>query len=75
MTAPQHPYHIQQASELLETGKCQLPVDWSDLARRVAAHPHYSQALRANYAGDRRLLKLITENAAISLCKDFDREL
>jgi DNA-binding transcriptional MocR family regulator len=72
MTTPQHPYHIQQASELLETGKCKLPVDWSDLARRVAAHQHYSQALQASYKGNPRLLKLITENAAIALCKDFD---
>jgi hypothetical protein len=71
----QYPYHIQQASELLETGKCQLPVDWSNLAHRVAAHPHYPQALQNSYTGNHRLLKLITENAAIALCKDFDREL
>jgi hypothetical protein len=75
MTTPQHPCYIQQASDLLETGKCQLPVDWSDLARRVAAHQHYSKALQASYKGNPRLLKLITENAAIALCKDFDREL
>lgn len=72
MTAPQHPYHIQQASELLETGKCQLPVDWSDLARRVAAHPHHAAALEQSYRGNHRLLNLIIENAAIALCKDFD---
>ena len=74
MPSPQ-PYHLEQAQQLLETGKCQLPVDWSDLARRVAAHLHYSQALQASYKGNPRLLKLITENAAIALCKDFDREL
>lgn len=65
--------HVHQASKLLETGACDLPVDWSDLARRVAAHPHYPQALQSSYKGENRLLKLITENAAIALCKDFSK--
>lgn len=65
--------HVTQASKLLETGACDLPVDWADLARRVAAHPHYADALKSSYKGNHRLLKLITENAAIALCKDFSK--
>lgn len=65
-------YHINQACELLETGKCQLPVDWADLSRRVAAHPSFGHAMQKAYKGDNRLLKLLTENAAVALCKDFD---
>jgi hypothetical protein len=68
-----HPPHVTQASKLLETGACDLPLDWSDLARRVAAHPHYADALKSSYKGNHRLLKLITENAAIALCKDFSK--
>lgn len=75
MNAPQHPYHVQQAVDLLETGQCQLPVDWANLAHKVAAHPSYAKALQNAYKGNDRLLKLITENAAMALCKEQDNEL
>lgn len=76
MTNKQQPQpHIQQASQLLETGTCDLPVDWQNLAHRVAAHPYFSKALKSSYQGNHRLINLIIENAAIALCVEFGNEL
>lgn len=72
MTFPKQPYHVEQACKLLETGQCQLPVDWSDLAARVARHENFAHALRRAHEGEPQLLRMITETCAMALCKEQD---
>lgn len=68
----ERPQHSDQAVKLLETGNCDLPVGWAELADVVRRHPIYTYALKALYQrGDTRTLKLITEVCALSLCRDF----
>lgn len=74
MPMNQHPYHVTQAVDLIQSGKCQLPVDWSDVAARLARHPNIGRALQNSYNGDHRMLRLMTETTAMALCKDFDQE-
>lgn len=75
----QKPYAQQQAVDLLDTGTCQLPVDWSDIANRVASMDNFAYALqqfhqgRANQEPHRaRMLEMLVITAANQLCKEQD---
>lgn len=64
--------HADQAVKLLETGECDLPVDWNDLMDVVRRHPNFQYAMKAMYQKNSTLtLKLIVEVCALSLCEDF----
>lgn len=69
----QIPYHREQAAKLLETGSCDLPLNYDDVAHRVARNPMFAKALRNVMNNDRRLLKMMTITAANELCKEFDQ--
>ena len=73
MTFPNHPNHVHQAAALLETGKCDLPVDMHNVAQRVAAHPLFASALQKAHNGNPRTLNILTMNAALKLCEEQDR--
>lgn len=67
-----HSEHVNQAVKLLETGHCDLPVDWQNLADKVCRHPNFPYALKALYQqNSSQMLRLITDVSAIKLCKDF----
>lgn len=72
MTTTQQSYAKQQAAQLLETGSCDLPLNYDDVANRVARNPMFSRALRNVMNDDRRLLEMMTITAANELCKEFD---
>ncbi len=68
----ERPEFSNQAVKLLETGSCDLPVDWSDIADRVRRHPNFEQALKSMYQkGPSQILKLIIEVSALKLCEEF----
>lgn len=69
----QVPYFRQQAAKLLETGSCDLPLNYEDVANRVARNPMFSKALRNIMNDDCRLLEMVTITAANELCEEFDR--
>lgn len=69
----QIPYHREQAAKLLETGSCDLPLNYEDVANRVARNPMFSKALRNIMNDDCRLLEMATITAANELCEEFDR--
>lgn len=73
MTFPNHPNHVHQAANLLETGKCDLPVDMHNVAQRVASHPSFAGALHKAHNGNPRALNILTMNAALKLCEEQDR--
>jgi hypothetical protein len=62
--------YTQQAQDLIETGFCDLPITFEDLARRVAKSESFPLALRKTMAGNRRLLDIITLTAALELCQE-----
>lgn len=66
----QIPYHREQASKLLDTGGCDLPLDYNDVAGRVARNPMFAKALQNTVAGDHRLIEMITMTAAAELCRE-----
>lgn len=75
----QQPYAQQPASQLLDTGTCQLPVDWSDIAHRVASMNNFAYALQQFHIGRTnqephrgRMLEMMTITAANQLCKEQD---
>ena len=71
----EQPEHVNQAVKLLETGHCDLPVDWQNLADMVRRHPNFPHALEAFYQQKSgQMLRLLTEVCAIKLCKDFSDE-
>jgi len=71
----EHPEHVKQAGKLIETGHCDLPVDWQNLADMVRRHPNFPYALKAFYQkGTSQTLRLITEVSAMKLCEDFSDE-
>lgn len=69
----QIPYYREQAAKLLETGSCDLPLNYQDVANRVAKNPMFARALQNAMNNDRRLLEMMTITAANELCKDFDQ--
>lgn len=68
------PYFRQQAGQLLETGRCDLPVTIDDVAHRVARDESFTQALEMAVNNDTRLLKILRVKHAAELCRDFDTE-
>ena len=63
--------HTKQITRLLETGSCDLPLDYQDVANRVACNPMFAKALRNAMNDDRRLLEMMTIAAAGQLVKEF----
>lgn len=68
----QQPYYKQQAAALLETGKCELPLTWDDVANRVAKHETFAYAIKQAYEGNPRVLQMLTIAAANNLCREQD---
>ena len=68
-------YAKQQATQLLETGQCHLPLTWDDIAHRAASHQTFGYALKQAYEGNHRVLEMLIITAANNLCKEQDREL
>jgi hypothetical protein len=62
--------HIEQAQYLVDTGTCDLPVIFEDVARKVAKHELFPMALQKTMQGNRRLLDMITLTAALELCQE-----
>jgi hypothetical protein len=62
--------HREQAQKLIDTGACDLPVIFEDVARRVAIYQIFPLALKQTMQGDRRLLDMITLTAALELCQE-----
>jgi hypothetical protein len=62
--------HREQAQKLIDTGTCDLPVIFEDVARRVAKHELFPMALQKTMQGNRRLLDMITLTAALELCQE-----
>jgi hypothetical protein len=62
--------HTQQAQKLIDTGLCDLPLTYEDVARRVAKNESFPTALRKTMGGNRRLLDMITLTAALELCQE-----
>jgi hypothetical protein len=62
--------HIEQAQYLIDTGTCDLPVIFEDVARKVAQHELFPIALQKTMQGNRRLLDMITLTAALELCQE-----
>jgi hypothetical protein len=62
--------HIEQAQYLVDTGTCDLPVIFEDVARKVAKHESFPLALQKNMQGNRRMLDMITLTAALELCQE-----
>jgi hypothetical protein len=60
----------EQAQKLIDTGFCDLPIIFEDVARRVAKNEAFPIALRNTMQGNRRLLDMITRTAALELCKE-----
>lgn len=69
----QLPYYREQAAKLLETGSCDLPLVYEDVARRVAANPMFASALQKAMNNNSRMLEMITITAANVLCKEQDQ--
>jgi hypothetical protein len=62
--------HTEQAEKLIETGVCDLPITFEDVARRVAKAEAFPMALQKTMQGNRRMLDMITLTAALELCQE-----
>jgi hypothetical protein len=62
--------YTDQAQKLIDTGACDLPITFEDVARRVAKAEAFSLGLQKTMQGNRRLLDMITLTAALELCQE-----
>lgn len=79
MTIKTKTYAQQQATELLDTGRCQLPVDWQDIAHKVAQMDNFAYALQQFHLGRAnqepaklRMLEMLVVTATHNLCQEQD---
>lgn len=59
------------AMQLMETGRCGLPLTWEDLARRVSAHEDFTSMVVCVIKSSPSVSQGFIFNRAIELVEDF----
>ena len=64
-------YVRTQTYKLITTGKCDLPIDWDDVVKRISNNPDFSYALQRALDDEPLLLHLMVHATAEKLCRAF----